>query len=207
MSEEIVQPRRVKRSFGGRRAMLGLLFGFAICLLWWHSVTHCDVLAVFGPDGKVGGVVVLQGQAWLAISNIDMDEPWTARTLSTSGDDGLALRQVLVEGNAVTAPSTPVFTSLGPFFLSSYHKDAFGLPGKWCTTAGGPIWVFLPLSIWPVTTWIFRRLRLRRRTRRGWCPACGYDLQAAITPLCPECGFAHSAPGADRADIATGRPE
>jgi hypothetical protein len=168
--------------------MLGLLFCVAICLLWWHSEKHCDLLAVFGPGGKVGGVVFLQGQVWLVISNIDMDEPWTARTLSTSLDDGLALRQVLVEGNAVTVPSTPDVTSRGPFFLASYHKDAFGLPGKWCTTAGGPIWVLLPLAALPVFTWVFRRFRLRRRRRRGWCPACGYDLQGATASVCPECG-------------------
>jgi hypothetical protein len=189
MSEEIVQPRRVKRSLGGRRALLGLLFGVAICLLWWHSVKHCDVLAVFGPGGKVGGVVFLQGQVWLVTSNIDMDEPWTARTLSASHEEGLALRHLLVEGNSVASPSTPVVTSHGPFFLSSFDKDAFGLPGKWCRTAGGPVWVLLPLGIWPMITWIFRRGRLWRRNRRGWCRYCGYDLQGVQADArCPECG-------------------
>jgi hypothetical protein len=168
--------------------MLGLLFAAAICLLGWHSEKHCDVLAVFGPGGKVGGVVFLQGQVWLVISNIDMDEPWTARTLSTSQAEGLVLRQVLVEGNPFASPPTPDVASYGPFFLASYHKDAFGLPGKWCTTTGGPIWILLPLGAWPLATWVFRRLRLRRRTRRGWCPTCGYDLQGAPTSLCPECG-------------------
>jgi hypothetical protein len=189
MPEEIVQPRRVKRSLGGRRAMLGLLFGVAICLLWWHSEKHCDVLAVFGPGGKVGGVVFLQGQVWLVISNIDIDEPWTARTLSASREEGLVLRQFLVEGNLVAAPSTPVITSHGPFFLSSYHKDAFGLLGKWCSTAGAPVWVLLPLGILPLAPWMFRRTRLWRRNRRGWCRYCGYDLQGVQPDArCPECG-------------------
>ena len=187
MTRETIPPPPAKPSLGGRRALIGLLIIASISFLWWHSREHCDVLALFGPGGKVGGIVCFEGQIWLVTSNIDMDEPWTARTLSGSSDDGLTLRQVLVEGNPFGSPPTPDLASEGPFFLASYHKNAFGLAGKWCTTAGGPIWVLLPLGIWPLATWVFRRLRLRRRTRRGWCPACGYDLQGTNTSNCPEC--------------------
>jgi len=188
MTRATVQPHPAKQSLGGRRALIGLILIAAISLLWWHGARHCDVLALFGPGGKASGLVSFEGRIWLVTSNIDIDEPWSARTLSASSDEGLALRQLLVEGNTFAAPWTPDVTSRGPFFLASYHKDAFGLPGKWCTTAGGPIWVLVPLAVWPLATWAFRRLRLRRRRRRGWCVACGYDLQGATTSLCPECG-------------------
>jgi hypothetical protein len=33
-------------------------------------------------------------------------------------------------------------------------------------------------------------LRRHRRLRRGCCPACGYDLTANTSGVCPECGKA-----------------
>jgi hypothetical protein len=39
------------------------------------------------------------------------------------------------------------------------------------------------------TLWLLRRRRVRRRIRRGLCPACGYDVRAS-PGRCPECGSA-----------------
>lgn len=173
---------------------MALLLMAAVGLLWWHSARHCDALAIFGHGGKVGGFVFLEGEIWLVTSNIDMDEPWTARTVSTSSEKGEYLRELLTADRyTVSMPWTPVVASYGPFFLASYHRDAFGLPGKWCTTAGGPIWILLPLGVWPVCAWVVRRGRLWRRTRRGWCPGCGYDLHGVSADRCPECGQVHHA--------------
>src|SRR5205823_5646902 len=73
---------RARRSYGGRRALVGLLLIAAVSTFWWRSYRHCDLLALFGPGGKAGGIVFLRGQIWVIISNIEMAEPWTAQTAS-----------------------------------------------------------------------------------------------------------------------------
>jgi hypothetical protein len=188
------RPPAPRRSYGGRRALIGLLLIAAVCTLSWRSYRHCDVLAVFGPGGKVGGVVFLRGEVWVAASNIGMDEPWTARTASGTLEDGDELRQLLMTDATPTMTSRsavgtpPAIARRWQFFLVSHRKDAFGLEGSWCSTAGGPAWALLPIGAWPVATWLIRRGRQFRRKRRGWCLACGYDLRGNTDERCPECG-------------------
>jgi hypothetical protein len=55
-----------------------------------------------------------------------------------------------------------------------------------------PYWCPLVLAAAVPTAALLRRRLRRRRSRRGLCPACGYDLRA--TPeRCPECGAAPAA--------------
>ena len=176
-------------SLGGRRASIGLLFTALISLFWWHSAKHCDALAVFGPHGNIGAIACFQSDVWLVVTNIDVGEPWTAQTVSASSEDGQRLRGLLIDGGStVRARWTPTLSTRWRFFLATQRKDAFDIPGKWCTTAGGPVWALLPIGIWPIITWLARRARLHRRVRRGWCPTCGYDLKGIANQRCPECG-------------------
>ncbi len=49
-----------------------------------------------------------------------------------------------------------------------------------------PLWMPIPvlLAVSGLLYW-----RDRRRSRRGCCPACGYDLTGNTTGVCPECGW------------------
>jgi hypothetical protein len=50
-----------------------------------------------------------------------------------------------------------------------------------------PAWLPAVILAIPPLLWVHRKTRHRRRTRRGICVVCGYDLHA--TPgRCPECG-------------------
>jgi hypothetical protein len=139
----------------------------------------------------MGGFVFFQGDAWLVMTNIEADEPWTARTACASPQDGHRLHYLLTLGTTVLSPrwAPPIVSSPWRFFVASQRHDAFGIPGQWCSTVGAPVWVLLPPAIWPLAAWAFRRGRLWRRNRCGWCRHCGYDLQG-VQPgaRCPECG-------------------
>ena len=52
------------------------------------------------------------------------------------------------------------------------------------TTLFAGLWALLLFG--PSVAW---RLMLRRRTTKGWCVGCGYDLAASKSPKCPECGL------------------
>jgi len=59
--------------------------------------------------------------------------------------------------------------------------EAFGV--------GGPIWWLVGLlAVVPFVGFVRGPVRRWRRRRRGLCTRCGYSLQGAPGPLCPECG-------------------
>ena len=178
------------RQSHGRRAIVGLLLLSLVSLLWWRSREHADVMAVFGPSGKIGGVISFRGQVLIAFTNIDMGaaRAWTIQTLSASAEDGDDLRNMLTgDVPAPVSSSLPVISQKYGFLVARHERDAFGLSGKWCSVIGVPHWVLLPLGAWPMLAWSVRRARLQRRKSRGWCPICGYDLHGAVE-RCPECG-------------------
>lgn len=86
-------------------------------------------------------------------------------------------------------------------------------PGGWVVSGGGsspadvlelhavawrPIWdglvvntIFYGLLLFGIVGF-FRAARRDRRMRRGWCPACSYDLRLDFSGGCTECGWGRS---------------
>jgi hypothetical protein len=57
------------------------------------------------------------------------------------------------------------------------------------TTAAVPLWALLVLlSIYPAYVFLREPLRHWRRSRKGLCVKCGYDLTGNVSGTCPECG-------------------
>ncbi len=204
MSQTPEQPatKPAKKSLGGRRAFIGLLLLTLTSLLWYRSYHHGDVMAVFGPGGKIGGVLSYRGQLLIAFTNIDVgaERAWTIQTLAASSEEAADLHAMLYGesspnakmfgGNNFPLLSTttlPIISKKGPFIVGRHEKNAFGLDNKWCSLIGFPHWLLLPLGFWPIATWSKRRAQLRKRKKQNRCLTCGYDLRGAEI-RCPECG-------------------
>jgi len=204
MPKESEQPatQPARKSLGGRRAFLGLILLALTSLLWYRSYHHGDVMALFGPSGKIGGVLSSRGQLLFAFTNIDLgaERAWTIQTLACSPEEAADLHAMLYGdstanvamfggNNAPAAPTTtlPVISKKGPFMVGRHEKNAFGVENKWCSLIGFPHWLFLPLGFWPIATWTRRKAQLRKRKRQNRCLTCGYDLRGAEV-RCPECG-------------------
>jgi hypothetical protein len=206
MPEPTEQPatKSSRRSLGGRRAFLGLILLALTSLLWHRSYHHGDVMAVFGPSGKIGGVLSYRGQLLIAFTNIDMgaERAWTIQTLASAPEEAADLHAMLYGEStsnagvstmynpiAPPAPTAtlPVISQKGPFMAGRHEKNAFGIQNKWCSLVGFPHWLLLPLGFWPIATWTKRKAQLRRRKKQNRCLSCGYDLRGAES-RCPECG-------------------
>lgn len=78
------------------------------------------------------------------------------------------------------------------FVYQKRSAQSFAAPTTAATTLSAPFWALVIPPALPPAVWLVRRIRGRRRTGRGLCATCGYDLRAS-PERCPECGTA-SAP-------------
>jgi hypothetical protein len=202
-----IKPRKHR---GGRRAAIGFFLLVIVSLLYYRSYHHADVMAVFGPSGKMGGLLSYRGQLLFAFSNIDVGSTraWTIETTAASPEAGAGLKSLLIDGLSTSpgggglfgggnvpmnppppgsATTPPVVSQKWGFLVGRHEKDALGLEGKWLSLLAIPHWLLIPFALWPLMTWAARKNRQRRRRKSGCCLNCGYDLREA-KDRCPECG-------------------
>src|SRR5206468_2813438 len=149
--------------------------------LWFHGHRGSDLLAAFGPQGRVGGVISSRGRLLFVVTNVELgaERAWTAEARAISLDDADKLGELVTD--------TPLTAGRWGFAVGRKGKDAFGLAERWCTFVGVPSWAVMLLPLLIVGSWARSRARLHRRRRRGWCLNCGYDLRGG-GGVCPECG-------------------
>ena len=90
-------------------------------------------------------------------------------------------------------PSYPILSGGGPFgnVYVGYGVRIGNTPLFKTLKLVFPLWIPLLLfATYPTLAFIRGPVRRWRRQRKGWCPACGYDLQGNVSGVCPECGVA-----------------
>jgi hypothetical protein len=172
------QPRK---SRGVLAPLVGVVAAGLVGWLWIRSGTRGDALFMFGPGGKVGGMVSLDGQLLFGATNVSLGpkRAWTAQTVSTPAQEMRELRAAGLD--------TPAIRQAAKFTAAARVGDAFGVKGAWCRVVGVPHWLVVGLCLVPGVRWGVRVGRRRRRVAGGRCPECGYDLRG-VGGRCPECG-------------------
>ena len=89
----------------------------------------------------------------------------------------------------VSANAQTMLLSIGGGHVRLTHGDLRCPLGGVYRSYTMPTWgAALAFATYPTLAFIRRPLRRRRRKRRGLCLACGYDLRANTSGVCPECG-------------------
>jgi hypothetical protein len=181
-----------------------MLILVALCVLWFRSYHRAD--QIYWTGAHRSGVVQ-PGERWIGVgwgrgvlaASVWWPEPGQGaepgRWRVYSEDDprrGFSYHRQFLRRRGTPETlwrmgfgvwGTDFFDRGGAFLFGS---RSFGVP-FWC--AG------LAFAVAPAAR-LGRRMRARSRAAAGRCPACGYDLTANVSGVCPECGAAAGNAGA-----------
>ena len=181
--------RRLPRRLFTLCSALSLLLCVAVCALWVRSHFQADHVYRLQP------AVTQDGQGWDAL------------TFSSTGGRLAVYRQVaalwLEETRTSQAqlghwgwhrfsyPATPSSRKGTLAYRWGFQLDHAGrgeqFERHWYV--GAPHWIIAAVCAALPAARVAAAWHRRRRTRRGLCPKCGYDLRAS-PDRCPECGAA-----------------
>jgi hypothetical protein len=185
-------PPMRRKLFTLAAALAAVLFA-AVCVLWVRSHRVRDYAWVWVPwpadaaggrrwlkldADSGGGQVELAWRVWTAAERARLIQ---LNRLGAAASYHRTFAEV-PQAYAQSSPPT-VWNSFGfKYYTGPTHT------GVWL-----PCWSAALLTAGPPAMWAAGRVRRRRRTKAGHCPACGYDLRA--TPdRCPECGAVAEGP-------------
>ena len=162
--------RRLARHLFTVCAVVSLLLCVASCVLWVRSHFVWDYLAVPTPFGASVDFQTTRPRA----VDIQLNDVETFDHVSSDTWDEFGL----------SGYDFPLWQRFG----FGYGDDE---TGRWIKV---PLWCPAVLSAVLPALALRRWRRAKRRSRRGLCPACGYDLRAS-PGRCPECGTPAAATG------------
>ncbi len=186
-------------------SIISLLLCVVTCVLWVRSYHVAERLAYahakndafpFELDEALvvldsGGVMIHHSHWVVTERSAAEDIEWFRGWVGNNGaqTEGYAEGWVLSAQGPSGYPHTssaPNFTWAGVEYCGPHMYTTSGAP-YFGVHVAIPLWLLaLLLAAAPVTSAV-RWRRARANTRRGLCPACGYDLRAS-PERCPECG-------------------
>jgi hypothetical protein len=157
---------------------LSLLLCLAVVALWVRSYTTTSFLG-WGSDSAWVGVLSMRGVLRLERGTYaSVERGWSRRSYPTPRG---GLWHEIMARDRRGGPLRRLGIACARV---DYHGD-----GRMVRRAVYlPHWLAAAALLAAPAARLTPLLRARRRRRAGRCPACGYDLTANTSGVCPECG-------------------
>jgi hypothetical protein len=158
-----------------------LAVALELAIAWARSYGRSDTVTAFGPGGRPMLLAMARGQLFILASTTPIGGAscgvirW--RPMSLAAEQGRT--------DEFCNDAQHHWKRLS--FMAGFGTSLWNAPTGHYAFAGAPAWLIWPLTIVVPARWGARQFRRHRRTRRGECLKCGYDLRAS-TDRCPECG-------------------